>query len=239
MTAPITNAMRKTLTNDEKELVRALQIAGRAVFDQKFEHQVNLKWQVVYTIGKRFWLANYAGPEWYDQALVWLAKEALSDIIIALRADIEKMYAELEEPCQVLTSPSDLDAGVDNTLVSIKIMQRLDGAAYFCRKSASKSDRVHAFFALGETCIAPTDRASESDAAQQIIAAMGMRAILLMLKEYDELVKRCSSAERVADKLWAVPELVSRRAFAVEGDEAAEKPEEPENQLVKKRKTKK
>lgn len=222
----------RKLSADEKELKRAWQISGRVVFDQKYENNINLKWQLIYQIGKRFWHANYLDLALYDEAAVFIAKEALRDIIIALRAEIESMYAELEEPCETLTSPADLETGAENALVAIKIMHGLDGAVYFCRKAATNSSKFNAFFALGDTCVAFTDRDSEADAARFIISGMGMRAVLLMLKEYDELVKRCSSTQRVTDKLCALPELVSRHVFAAKGDEDAA------TQAPKKRKTK-
>ena len=203
----------KVLSADETALVRALKQCGQVVLEQKIDCDGNLPFLVIFQIGKRFYQVNHANPHNYLEALLYLAHAAKAGIILSLRKQIETMRAELDESEEKLTADDDFEKDTDQNARAFEIMKKLRGAEIHTGKRVSGRDTAKCQFmtmyALGDHIgsVHHTTISSKPTAAL-FIKNMGIHAIGVMLKEYDDLLRRISTPERDLAALLGSGELV-------------------------------
>lgn len=218
----------RTLDAFEKEVVRGMLQVGTVACDQKCENGVHCRHMLLFKIGHRFWNVSYKDPTFRDEALFVLAGWCIADIIVGLRLDIQNMYTELGELHEILAEPSSLSKEADTYGLAWLIMTNLDEAVFSIGKNPNVAkDRlsgnrgsVCASFSIGGYSSVAGECDTEKAAIQRIVADIGKRVVMHMLKEHGDLEKRCGSVERVTKALWSLDELNGKLLF----EEKAEKP---------------
>jgi hypothetical protein len=205
---------------DADELTRALLSAGQIVSEYQIENNTDRKFLMVYKIGNRFWGMQYFLKSGRAAALVTLARDAIADIIVALRMQIEEMHAQLGEDCVKWVPADALSQGADLDQLAWKIMQEQAGVKRtpcFTMASSSKSTmQTNAvIYAFGDHVVLfdENDDASEDDMPTIVASKLGLYVAIRMMQEKDELENRCAKVAREQ----------SRAALASSGNDHAEK----------------
>jgi hypothetical protein len=210
----------KNLSETENELIRSLLLVGRVIFDQKTQQSRDVRpYLMIYKIGTRFWDAWYSNLSYYNEALLFIVKECLPDIIVGLRAEIENLLEELGEPHEVLISSDSLTPEANTFEIAWRIMEKVNGATFICEKSVTDPQNVFRAVSIdGFVSFSTKHKDKDSEIQKTIVKEIGNRFIMRMLEEYDELAKRACKPARIEDTLDEFTDWNGKRLFEKKED---------------------
>jgi hypothetical protein len=191
-------------TAEEEELVRAMQLTGRVVYDgpviQDNGHGPLL---FLYKIGQTTWGLTYSALTHHKKLLRVLdTNRCILAVIVALRISIEEMLVELGELPAVTVSPDGIGVSVEEVTEQAWVaVSTIKGAICTIGRSVWSRPKNSAAVSINGV-VAVIDSDTPIYAKERTISKIGNVAILALLKEHDELVMRCCSPSQTEKHLF-------------------------------------